>query len=151
MLRESYPYYLANKAETPNTDLEVVDKFTGEVATRVPLADPEAIDRAIGAASAAETPMREMAAYERKAVLMHCVTRFEERSEELAMALCIEAGKPIADSRGEVTRLVDTFRIAAEESTRIYGEVMPLDISPRAKDVGRNARAAVALNLAKDN
>ena len=49
------------------------------------------------------------------------------------MALCIEAGKPIHDARGEVTRLIDTFRIAAEESVRIYGEVMPLDISPRAE------------------
>jgi acyl-CoA reductase-like NAD-dependent aldehyde dehydrogenase len=49
------------------------------------------------------------------------------------MALCIEAGKPIRDSRGEVTRLIDTFRIAAEESVRIGGAVMPLDISARAK------------------
>jgi acyl-CoA reductase-like NAD-dependent aldehyde dehydrogenase len=32
-----------------------------------------------------------------------------------------------------VTRLIDTFRIASEESTRMYGEVMPLDISARAK------------------
>ncbi|HEX4096054.1 MAG TPA: aldehyde dehydrogenase family protein, partial [Caulobacteraceae bacterium] len=42
-------------------------------------------------------------------------------------------GKPIRDSKGEVTRLIDTFRIAAEESVRITGEVQPLDISPRAK------------------
>ena len=49
------------------------------------------------------------------------------------MALCIEAGKPIKDSRGEVARLVDTFRIAAEESVRLTGEVMPLDITARAK------------------
>jgi acyl-CoA reductase-like NAD-dependent aldehyde dehydrogenase len=50
------------------------------------------------------------------------------------MALCIEAGKPINDARGEVTRLCDTFRVAAEESVRITGEVLPLDISARAKD-----------------
>ena len=35
MLRESYPFYLANRAEMPNTDLEVIDKYSGEVATRV--------------------------------------------------------------------------------------------------------------------
>ncbi len=133
MLRESYPYYLANEPEMPNHDLAVLDKFSGEVATRVPLADPAAIERGIEAAVAAEGPMREMAAYERQAVLNHCVRRFEERAEELAMALCIEAGKPIRDSRGEVSRLVDTFRIAAEESVRVYGEVMPLDVSPRGR------------------
>ena len=50
------------------------------------------------------------------------------------MALCIEAGKPVADARGEVNRLIDTFLIASEEATRVLGEVLPMDISPRAHD-----------------
>ncbi len=117
----------------PNHDLLVTDKFTGEPATRVALADSTAIEQAIAAAVAAEQPMRRMAAYERQAVLAQCVERFMERAGELAEALCIEAGKPIRDSRGEVTRLIDTFRIAAGEATRIYGEVLPMDISARAR------------------
>ena len=132
-LRETYPYYVANRAEAPNSDLAVTNKYTGEVATRVALADAAAIDRAIAAADAASEPMRRLAAYERQGVLQHCVERFQQRFDELADALCIEAGKPIRDARGEVTRLIDTFRVAAEESVRIYGEVMPLDISERAK------------------
>jgi len=132
-IRAEYPFYVANRAEQPNRDLEVTDKFTGEVATRVALADAKAIDRAIAAAEKAAEPMARMPAYARAKVLHHCVKRFEERAEELAHLLCIEAGKPIKDSRGEVTRLIDTFRIAAEEATRLTGEVMPLDISPRAK------------------
>lgn len=131
-LADSYPYYLANEPHRPNTDLAVIDKYTGEVATRVAMADAAAIDRAIAAAVQAAEPMRRMRGFERQAVLEHCVRRFTERAEELAMSLCIEAGKPIKDSRGEATRLIDTFRIAAEESVRIYGEVQPLDISPRA-------------------
>lgn len=133
MLQERYPYYLANRAEAPNADLVVTDKYTGKEATRVALADAAAIDRAIASAVAAAEPMRAMAAYERQAVLEHCVKRFRERFDELAMSLCIEAGKPLRDSRGEVTRLIDTFRIAAEESVRIYGEVLPMDISARAR------------------
>jgi len=132
-LAATYPYYLANEPEAPNHDLEVLDKYSGEVATRVALADDAAIDRAIGAAVEATEPMAALAAYERQAVLDHCVSRFKERFEELAAALCIEAGKPIKDARGEVTRLIDTFRIASEESVRIGGEVMPLDIAPRAR------------------
>ena len=132
-LRETYPLYVANRAEQPNADLEVTDKFTGAVATRVALADAATIDRGIAAAVKAAEPMAAMAAYERQAVLAHCVTRFTERAEELAHALCIEAGKPIRDARGEVGRLIDTFRIAAEESVRMTGEVQPLDISPRAR------------------
>ncbi len=45
----------------------------------------------------------------------------QARFEELARALCVEAGKPIKDARGEVTRLIDTFLIAMEECTRNYG------------------------------
>lgn len=133
MLKASYPYYLANKPQSPNADLEVIDKFTGEVATRVALADARAIDAAIAAAHAAEVPMRKLAAYERQAVLEHCVARFRERAEELAESLCVEAGKPIKDSRGEVSRFIDTFKIASELAVNIPGEVIPLDRSARAK------------------
>ena len=133
MLQESYPYFLANTPVSPNQDLEVYDKYSGEVATRVALADAKAIDQAIAAASSAAEPMRKLPAYKRQAILSHCVKRFEERFEELAEALCIEAGKPIKDARGEVTRLIDTFRIAAEEAVRIGGEVVPMDINPRAE------------------
>jgi len=132
MLAETYPLYVANRPETPNADLAVTDKYTGEVVTRVALADEATIDRAIGAAAAATGAMRKLGAWERQAVLMHCVARFTERFDELAEALCYEAGKPIRDSRGEVTRLIDTFRVAAEESVRMTGEVLPLDISARA-------------------
>ena len=133
MLKPTYPYYLANKPQSPNADLDVVDKYTGEVATRVALADAKAIDAAIAAAHAAEGPMRKMASYERQAVLEHCVARFKERAEELAEMLCIEAGKPITDSRGEVSRFIDTFKIASELAVNIPGEVIPLDRSARAK------------------
>lgn len=133
MLKDVYPLYLNNKAVQPNTDLAVTDKYTGEVAFRVALADGKTIDAAIAGAVKAAEPMAQMASYERQNVLMHCVSRFKERFDELAYALCVEAGKPIKDSEGEVTRLIDTFRIAAEESVRMTGEVQPLDISPRAK------------------
>jgi acyl-CoA reductase-like NAD-dependent aldehyde dehydrogenase len=132
-MRDRYPLYLANAPEQPNADLEVTDKYTGEVATRVALADRATIDRAIDAAVRAQPAMRRFAPYERKAVLEHCVRRFRERADELAVALCVEAGKPIRDSRGEVTRLIDTFTVAAEESVRLGGEVLSLEISARAR------------------
>ncbi len=133
MLKPSYPYYLANEAVSPNADLIVTDKYSGRPATRVAVADPTAIDRAIGLACEAARPMAEMLGHRRQAVLAHCVRRFAEREDELARSLCIEAGKPIRDSRGEVARLIDTFRIAAEECVRLTGEVMPLDRTPRAE------------------
>ena len=132
-IKENWPYYVANKPCEPNHDLEVTDKFTGDVAARVALADTKAIEEGIAGCVAAAEPFAQMRPYERQQVLNHCVARFTERFDELAMSLCIEAGKPIKDSRGEVSRLIDTFRIAAEETVRITGEVMNLEISERAK------------------
>ncbi|HEV7491359.1 MAG TPA: aldehyde dehydrogenase family protein [Rhodanobacteraceae bacterium] len=133
MLAKIYPYYLANRPQQPNTDLAVLDKYSGRVAARVALADAKAIEKAIIASVKAEAPMRAMPPYARQQVLQHCVARFEERHDELAMALCVEAGKPIKDSEGEVTRLIDTFKVAAEEAVRIDGEIINLEISERAK------------------
>ena len=133
MLAKAYPYYLASEAVFANQDLAVTNKYTNEVATYTALADAKVIDQAIAAAAASQPLLNKMAPYERQNILNHCVKRFEERFDELAHALCIEAGKPIKDSRGEVTRLIDTFRIAAEESVRMHGEVINLEITPRAK------------------
>ena len=132
MLKETYPYYLASEAVFANQDLKITDKLTGNVAATMALAGPVEIEKAIAAASEAEDAMAKFPSYKRQAVLEHCVARFTERAEELAQALCIEAGKPIKDSRGEVDRLIDTFKIAAEESVRINGEVISMDRTARS-------------------
>lgn len=133
MLKKRYPYYLANRPVEANADLEVLDKYSGKRATRVALADATAVRKAIVAAHKAREAMAAFPPDARRDVLEHCVRRFTERAEELAHALCIEAGKPIKDARGEVTRLIDTFRIAAGEATRIGGDVLELQLSPRTR------------------
>lgn len=133
-MKDSYPYYLANRPETPNTDMAVTDKYSGDTATRVAQADAAAVDRAIAAAVEAAPAMAAMKPYQREAVLRHCIRRFRERFEELADLLRIEAGKPIADSRGEVERLIDTFEIAAREAQASNGEVLNLEIGARTAD-----------------
>ena len=132
-LAASYPYYLANRAVAANTDLEVLDKYSGKTATRVAFADASTVRKAISAAHKARPAMAAFPPDARREVLEHCVRRFGERADELALALCIEAGKPISDARGEVERLIDTFRIAAGEATRIGGEVLELQVSERTR------------------
>ncbi len=131
MFRDTYPLYLANEPHAPNADLEVRHKVTGEVVTRTALADAATLDAAIAAATDAAPAMAALPAWRRQQVLQGFVDALTERHEELAQALCVEAGKPIRDARVEVTRAIDTFRIAAEESVRIGGEIQPLDISER--------------------
>jgi len=131
-LKKTYPLYLANEAVELNADLEVTNKYTGEVVARVAKADAGTVTKAIERAHESFDELRRRPAFARKAVLAHVVDRLKERRDELAHALCIEAGKPVKDSRGEVARSIDTFTIAMEESVRMYGEVQPLEISERA-------------------
>ncbi len=129
----SYPFYLANQAVNANTDLTVEDKHTGQPAFKVALADESHVDQAIAAAVDARQPMADLPAHRRRDILNHCVERFQARRDELIEVLVVEGGKVITDATGEVGRLIETFQIAAEEATRVGGEVLPMDITPRAE------------------
>jgi len=129
----TYPLYLANQPHTSAATLAVTNKFTHQTATHVAQADAALVEQAIAAAVHAAPLMAAMPAYERADVLHHVARRIGERGEEWARVLAIEAGKPIKDARGEVARAGDTFRAAAEEATRINGEYLPLDVSPRGR------------------
>jgi acyl-CoA reductase-like NAD-dependent aldehyde dehydrogenase len=132
MLKDRYPLYLANRPVFTGQELPVVDKYSGVEATRVALGDRTTVDAAITAAHGARSAMRALSPHARKAVLEHCVLRLREQEQDLALALSVEAGKPIRDARGEVSRLVDTFQVAAEEAVRVDGEALTLAISARA-------------------
>lgn len=145
-LEKSYPLYLANRPHASKHALEVFDKYSGKRATRVAMADAALVRKAIVAGHKARAAMAAFPPDARRDVLQHCVMRFSERREELALAVCIEAGKPIRDARGEVARLIDTFRIAAEEAIRIGGEVIELGIGERTRGCrGMTRRVPVGL------
>jgi acyl-CoA reductase-like NAD-dependent aldehyde dehydrogenase len=132
-MKDRYPYSLANQAVQANEALEVFDKHSGRLATRVAEADDAVVDQAVAAAERAAPAMARLPSYRRRDVLNHCAERFEQRFDELARILVIEGGKVIKDAEGEVQRLIDTFRIAAEEATRVGGEVLPMDIAARTQ------------------
>ena len=76
-------------------------------------------------------PMRALASYERRDILTHCVTRFTERKCELAEALCIEAGKPIRDSRGEVDHSVGNVADAGLRADGLVADVDAGEVAER--------------------
>src|SRR5215470_13546191 len=84
-------------------------------------------EAAIAAAVKAFGTTRRLPAFERQRVLRRVAQGIAERREEFVRTLAQEAGKPIKAARIEVDRAIFTFNVAAEESTRIYGEYLPLD------------------------
>ncbi|MFB3922038.1 MAG: aldehyde dehydrogenase family protein [Terriglobia bacterium] len=90
------------------------------------------VEAAIEASVKAFEATRKLGAYERQRVLHSVADGISARREEFARTLALEAGKPIKTARVEVDRAMFTFNVAAEESTRIYGEWLPMDVQPAA-------------------
>lgn len=107
--------------------VEVKSPYDGAVVGRVFQGRRAHAEAAIAAAVKAFGTTRRLPAFERQRVLRQVAEGIGKRKEEFARMLCQEAGKPIKAARTEVDRAIFTFTVAAEESTRIYGEYLPLD------------------------
>jgi acyl-CoA reductase-like NAD-dependent aldehyde dehydrogenase len=107
--------------------VEIHAPYDGAVIGRVYQGRREHAEAAIAAAVKAFGTTRRLPAFERQRVLRRVAEDLTHRKEEFARTIAQEAGKPIKTSRTEVERAVFTFTVAAEESTRIYGEYIPLD------------------------
>lgn len=105
----------------------VVDPWSAERIGPVVLADADRARRAADAATKTFETTRRMPAYARRRILKEITRRLVDAREELAMLIVREAGKPKTLARFEVDRAIVTFGLAAEESVRIGGEVVPLD------------------------
>jgi len=106
---------------------EIRAPFDGSVIAQAYQGTRERAQAAIAAAVKAFGTTRRLPAFERQRVLRRVAQSIAERKEEFARTMAQEAGKPIKASRTEVERAIFTFNVAAEESTRIYGEYIPLD------------------------
>jgi acyl-CoA reductase-like NAD-dependent aldehyde dehydrogenase len=89
---------------------------------------------AIDSAEKAFQKTKDMPTYRRREILLKVAEEIAHRTDELAIILASEAAKPIKAARGEVTRAVSTFTIAAEECARLDREILPLDITPAGGD-----------------
>jgi len=96
----------------------------------VSLAGPEEVRAALDANVAATGACRAMPAYARAAALRKIADGLAAERTEMARTLALEAGKPIAQARIELDRGIAVFRDAAEEATRISGEMLPADSVP---------------------
>src|SRR5437588_926977 len=107
--------------------VEVRAPYDGAVIGRVFQGGRSQAEAAIAAAVKAFGTTRRLPAFERQRVLRRVAEGISRRKDEFARTLAQEAGKPIKAARSEVDRAIFTFTVAAEESTRIYGEYLPLD------------------------
>ncbi len=119
-----------------NDLLPVLNPYDGTVIGRVCRPTGIHLDEAVEHTLSGFEIARRLPAHQRYDILITAAGMLEKRKEEAARLLCLEAGKPIRHARSEVSRAVNTLTLSAEESRRIGGETLTMDI---AEAVGRRS------------
>jgi len=101
--------------------LDVEDPSTGETIASVADATPEDATAALDACVAVQAEWAKHPPRERGEILRRAWEKITERTDELAMVMTLEMGKPLAESKAEVAYASEFFRWFAEEAVRIEG------------------------------
>jgi betaine-aldehyde dehydrogenase len=107
-------------------EISVVEPATEEVMATVPRAGADEADAAVAKAKRAFPSWSAVGAAERATLLHGLADVLEERSADLATLEARNAGKPIADARGEMGMVVQTFRYYAAAPERLLGDTIPV-------------------------
>ncbi|MEU0165107.1 NAD-dependent succinate-semialdehyde dehydrogenase [Streptomyces iakyrus] len=110
-------------AESGRT-LSVDNPATGEELCRVADASPADGQRAVDAAVAAQAAWAATAPRTRSEILRRAYDLITARTEDLALLMTLEMGKPLAEARAEVAYGAEFFRWFSEEAVRIDGGLM---------------------------
>lgn len=102
----------------------VHDPATEDAVGKIADAAPEDLDRALAAAERGFAIWRDTGPWERGAKLRKVAELIRERAAFIATLMSIETGKPVVEARGEVNGAADQFEWYAEETKRIYGQLI---------------------------
>jgi len=106
--------------------IEVVEPATEQVMAEVPRAGVEEVDAAVARAKAAFPAWRAVSPGDRAELLLDLAAAVEDRHETLARLEARNAGKPIADARGEIEMVAETLRYYAGAPERLLGQTIPV-------------------------
>jgi succinate-semialdehyde dehydrogenase / glutarate-semialdehyde dehydrogenase len=101
--------------------LPVEDPATGETIANVADATNADADAALAAADEAFKTWRYVAPRDRADILRKAYELIHARTDELALLMTLEMGKPVAESRGEIAYANNFLRWYSEEAVRING------------------------------
>jgi succinate-semialdehyde dehydrogenase/glutarate-semialdehyde dehydrogenase len=109
----------------------VKNPATGEAIGEVPALGAAETRRAIEAAHRAQGPWRAMLAKDRAVILRKLNDLMLENADDLAVIMTAEQGKPLSESKGEITYAASFIEWFAEEGKRIYGDTIPQNAKGR--------------------
>jgi len=128
-MTKEYQIFLGGNWRPCKSRKEILNPYNQEVIGVVHQAGDAEIEEAIRVAQKSFPELRRMPLYRRAEALQKITDGIKERREEFARMICLEAGKPITDSRAEVGRAILNFQTAVEETKHLGGEVIPMDLA----------------------
>ncbi len=131
---EVSPLLVNGRSLSRGEPLEVLSPYDRSVIGSTFVADADTVEEAVDAVAAGARRMAALKSYEREAILNRIADGIDRDAEQLARLISLEAGKPLRDSRVEVSRAALTMRTAAGEATRLFGRQLPLDVIPASSD-----------------
>jgi succinate-semialdehyde dehydrogenase/glutarate-semialdehyde dehydrogenase len=120
-----YPVYLNGQWVRTQKTIRIVNPASGEAFAEVCAVDRAAVAQAITDAHAAFPGWRALTAKARGEFLHKIAEEMQRRRDEIARAITMENGKPLAQSLTEMDVAIDHVRWFAEEARRAYGRVIP--------------------------
>ena len=111
--------------------IDVTNPANGKVVGQVPRMGRAETERAIIASAAAQKHWKTLTASARSIILKRWFDLIKLHAEDLAQILTAEQGKPLAESRSEVSYGASFIEWFAEEAKRVYGEVIPAPANDR--------------------
>ncbi|MDZ4722608.1 MAG: aldehyde dehydrogenase family protein [candidate division Zixibacteria bacterium] len=129
-----FALYLAGKWAEKALQITVKSPYDKSVVGVVSSASSDDYTLAIEAAHTAFAQTRELPSYVREKCCLSIAEQIKNSHEEFAKVLSLESGKSLKEAKLEVNRAIGVFRISAEESKRIGGEIINLDWNPGSEN-----------------
>lgn len=102
--------------------------YDGHVVGEMPISDASQVEQAVATSVAAFAKTKRLPRFVRADILERAADMIEARKEEFTRLISAEAGKPLYDARGEVSRSLFNLRNAAREARSFSGHEVPLDV-----------------------
>lgn len=128
--------FIANHFQDASTSIDVNNKWTGEVISKLGVISDEQLEQTLTKAKACEKRLAHISRGRREGWLRELYKRLEARSSEFTKLLSAEAGKPMTYAKAEIDRCLSTLKFAAEEARRLDGEKVSVDFGA---GVGKSA------------
>lgn len=130
---QTYKIYLGGNFVSTDSELKVINPYTGEHFASTYLADESTLEIAINMAQSAREKLKDLSSFNKSEALSFIAAEIKKNRQRLAEVLCYESAKPMRYALAEIDRAAQTFIIASEECKRLPKEYISLDWTPNGE------------------